>query len=176
MSLITSGVQKLKARALRASALPFRDSLFCIVSDYECRLQSNRDGQKPGGLPGALAGTRTLSIASKGSPSRTSLTEARGDCPKPWSQFSESWTQRTDQHHPEPFLKDAKPVLEIRDVPVASPLQPLDLEIFIDDSFDRAGVARGLMVRDLESNGIRFTSGGVNGARTRNLCRDRAAL
>ena len=62
--------------------------------------------------------------------------------------------ERTDQRLPEPFLEDAKPVLQIRYVPVASPLQPLDLEIFIDGSFDRTGLARGLMVRNVESNGI----------------------
>ena len=62
--------------------------------------------------------------------------------------------ERTDQRLPEPFLEDAKPVLQIRYVPVASPLQPLDFEIFIDGSLDRAGLARGFMVRNVESNGI----------------------
>jgi hypothetical protein len=57
--------------------------------------------------------------------------------------------ERTDQHRPEPFLKDTEPVLQIRYVPVASPLQPLDLEIFIDGSFDRTGLTRGLMVRNM---------------------------
>jgi hypothetical protein len=36
--------------------------------------------------------------------------------------------ERTDQRRPEPFLKDAKPVLQVRDVPVASISLPFYIE------------------------------------------------